>query len=232
MKDIADFIYLMGHFEKNELDNEYFLTKLSEFDSMSKKDKIEFLQILAGHIDTPLVNCLSIHARINLFKKILYNHKLLNDSSAIIIFERLVNFKEKDNKLQLEISNMISSDDEDKIISMLSIDTFSRTYNKSGPAFEKLILFSIFGSKVYEYIENQIVSIIDDEIKIILKPRSIGNANMVRETWKNLALKFVLYSPYANIRNIMLSLYRLDKEFVRTKFITRVPECEKYKVLL
>lgn len=227
---ITDLIHFMRNFENNNLDNDYFLTKLGEFDSLSQKEKIEFFQVLAGHIDSLLVNALSIQTRLDLFKKILYNHKFINDSSAIIIFERLINFNTNDSKLQSEISTMISPDDEDKIINMLSMDTYRRTYNRSGPAFEKLISFSIFGPKVSDYIENQITTILDEETKIIYKPRSAGN--MRSGTWKNLALKFALVSPYANVRNIMLSLYRLDKEFVKTKFIIRVPECEKYKVLL
>jgi len=222
----------MRNFDGNELDNDYFLSKLSEFDSMHQKDKVEFLQVLAEHIDTLLVNNLSLHARIDLFKKILYHHKLLADSSAIIIFERLINFTNKDSKLLAEISSIITPDDEDKIITMLSLDSFRRTYHRSGPAFEKLILFAIFGSKVSDHIENEILTILDEETKIILKPRSLGASNLKRETWKNLALKFASLSPYANVRNIMLSLYRLDKEFVKTKFITRVPDCDKYKVLL
>lgn len=228
---ITDFIHFVRHFENNELDNDYFLAKLGEIDSMSHKEKLEFFQVLAGHVDSLMVNGLSAQTKLDLFKKILYNYTLLSDTSAIVIFERLLHALSKDSKAQLEISNVITPSDEDKIIAMLSLDSYRRSYNKSGAAFEKLISFSIFGAKVSDYIENQILSILDEETKVILKPRQIG-ATMARDTWKNLALKFALVSPYANIRNIMLSLYRLDKEFVKTKFITRVPECDKYKVLL
>jgi hypothetical protein len=228
---ITDFIHLIRHFESNDLDNDYFLTKLAEVDSMPQREKVEFFQVLAGHVDSLMVNSLSIHAKLDLFKKVLYHYNMLSDNSTIVIFERILSSLVKDNEVQSEILNMITSADEDKIISILAIDSFKRAYNRSGAAFEKLILFSMLGPKVSDCIENQILFILDEETKVIYKPRQVG-FTLSRETWKNLALKFALVSPYANIRNIMLSLYKLDKEFVKTKFITRVPECDKYKVLL